>query len=156
VYDKARTGSAGSQNGRAFFGRSAAVPSRGRWRSGLPGGHAAPAAARLTGRENVRPDFARSAAVVSLRPLPTRITTVGRIFSASSRRVISCVLYTSDIDYLPVIETVRRMGKSVFVVGYREAIANDSPFLHVPEWFVDIGKEYMRSNYMTRADALIR
>jgi hypothetical protein len=61
-----------------------------------------------------------------------------------------CVLLTSDIDYLPVIEAVRRMGKQVFVLGYREGISQDSPFLYVPDLFVDIGEEFMRRNYLLK------
>jgi uncharacterized LabA/DUF88 family protein len=40
-----------------------------------------------------------------------------------------CILATSDVDYLPVLKAIRRMGKQVFVIGYGEAIAKDSPFL---------------------------
>ena len=58
-----------------------------------------------------------------------------------------CVLLTSDIDYLPVIEAVRRMGKHVYVLGYGEGIAKDSPFLYLPERFVDIGEGFMKEFY---------
>jgi uncharacterized LabA/DUF88 family protein len=57
----------------------------------------------------------------------------------------TCYLFRSDIDYLPVIEAVRRMGRHVIVVGFGEGIARDSPFLYVPERFVDIGEEFMRA-----------
>ncbi len=58
-----------------------------------------------------------------------------------------CFLATSDIDYLPVIKAVRRMGKQVVVIGYGEAIAKDSPFLYLPETFFDIGQDFMRTTY---------
>jgi uncharacterized LabA/DUF88 family protein len=58
-----------------------------------------------------------------------------------------CVLATSDIDYLPVIRAVRRMGKQVFVMGDKEAIGKDSAFLYLPERFFDVGHEFMRRTY---------
>lgn len=48
------------------------------------------------------------------------------------------VLYTSDVDYLPVIESVRRMGKVVTVRGYKSGLGDESAFLHVPDHFVDL------------------
>jgi uncharacterized LabA/DUF88 family protein len=49
-----------------------------------------------------------------------------------------CKLVTSDADYLPVIEAIRRMGKRVSVIGYRSGVAAQSPFDYVPEVFVDL------------------
>lgn len=63
----------------------------------------------------------------------------------------TCALLTSDIDYLPVIETVRRMGKHVHVAGYPDGLAKDSPFLYVPERFIDIGEDFMRQQYVLKA-----
>jgi uncharacterized LabA/DUF88 family protein len=60
----------------------------------------------------------------------------------------TCLLLTSDIDYLPVIEAVRRMGKHVIVAGYVEGLAKDSPFYYVPEEFVDLGEPVM-SKYLS-------
>jgi uncharacterized LabA/DUF88 family protein len=59
-----------------------------------------------------------------------------------------CVLATSDIDYLPAIKAVRRMGKHVYVIGHGEAIAKDSPFLYLPEIFLDVGQEFMQKTYV--------
>jgi hypothetical protein len=59
-----------------------------------------------------------------------------------------CVLATSDIDYLPAIRAVRRMGKQVFVMGDKEAIGENSPFLYLPERFFDIGQEFMQRTYL--------
>jgi len=39
-----------------------------------------------------------------------------------------CHLYTSDVDFLPVIEAVRSRGKPVYVHGYRNGLAKESPF----------------------------
>jgi uncharacterized LabA/DUF88 family protein len=55
-----------------------------------------------------------------------------------------CRLYTSDADYLPVIQAVRRMGKIVWVYGAREGIPDDSPLLYVPDQFHDIGEAHFR------------
>src|SRR5947209_2292626 len=50
-----------------------------------------------------------------------------------------CLLFTSDVDFLPVIEAVRRIGKLVFVAGYREGLAERSPLEYVPDRFIDLG-----------------
>jgi uncharacterized LabA/DUF88 family protein len=57
-----------------------------------------------------------------------------------------CYLATSDVDYLPVIEAVRRRGKEVFVLGYRNGTGKHSKFEYVPDRFVDIG-EHMKRLY---------
>lgn len=62
-----------------------------------------------------------------------------------------CLMFTSDIDYLPVIHAVRRMGKTVIVFGFVGAIAVDSPFLYVAEQFIDLGS-YTRETYGTKVD----
>ena len=50
-----------------------------------------------------------------------------------------CFLFTSDADFLPAIEAVRRMGKIVWVFGYGSALPKRSPYLYVPDRFVDLG-----------------
>jgi uncharacterized LabA/DUF88 family protein len=52
----------------------------------------------------------------------------------------SCYLLTSDVDFLPVIEAVRRRGKRVLVLGYRQGLAERSPFEYVPDKFFDLEK----------------
>jgi uncharacterized LabA/DUF88 family protein len=61
----------------------------------------------------------------------------------------TCLLATSDADVLPVIDVVRRMGRKVEVIGFKEGMARDSPFLYVPDQFVNIGIEssYMKQRY---------
>jgi len=49
-----------------------------------------------------------------------------------------CHLYTSDIDFLPVIEAVRGQGKQVYVHGYADGLSTDSPFLHACDKFTDL------------------
>jgi len=58
-----------------------------------------------------------------------------------------CALFVSDIDYLPLIETLRSIGKAVYVFGYGEGIAKESPFMYAPDRFIDIGEEFMRKHY---------
>lgn len=49
-----------------------------------------------------------------------------------------CFLFTSDADFLPAVEAVRRMGKNVWVFGYKTELAERSPYLHVPDRFIDL------------------
>ena len=51
-----------------------------------------------------------------------------------------CFLFTSDADFLPAVEAVRRMGKIVWVFGYADALAERSPYLFTPDKFFDLGQ----------------
>lgn len=53
-----------------------------------------------------------------------------------------CHLYTSDVDFLPVIEAVRSRGKQVYVHGFKNGLAKESPLLHVPDLFVDLEETF--------------
>ena len=57
-----------------------------------------------------------------------------------------CALFTSDLDFLPVIESVQRMGKSVWVYGYKSGIGRNSPLEYVPARFVDLGVRMERAS----------
>jgi uncharacterized LabA/DUF88 family protein len=61
----------------------------------------------------------------------------------------TAMLFTSDVDFLPVIEAVRRIGRRVVVIGYKDGLGNNSPFLYAPDEFRDIG-EHMRRAYMLK------
>ena len=50
----------------------------------------------------------------------------------------SCCLFTSDADYLPAVETIRRMGKVVWVFGYGQDLPGDSAYRYVPDKFIDL------------------
>ena len=52
-----------------------------------------------------------------------------------------CCLFTSDVDYIPVIEAVQRMGKSVAVYGYRNGLGKNSSMTYVPDVFYDLTLE---------------
>lgn len=51
----------------------------------------------------------------------------------------ACFLFTSDIDFMPVARIIQRMGKKVFVFGYREGLGALSEFEYAPDAFVDLG-----------------
>ena len=50
-----------------------------------------------------------------------------------------CYLFTSDIDFLPVIRIVQRLGKQVVVFAYKDGLGKRSQLEYVPEAFVDLG-----------------
>jgi len=55
-----------------------------------------------------------------------------------------CHLYTSDVDFLPVIHAIRARGKQVCVHGYKNGLSQRSPLLHVPDQFIDL-EEMLRN-----------
>lgn len=61
-----------------------------------------------------------------------------------------CVLFTSDADFLPAVEAVRRMGRDVFVVGYKEALGSRPLLEFVPDRFVDLGETIVKVCYRPR------
>jgi uncharacterized LabA/DUF88 family protein len=61
-----------------------------------------------------------------------------------------CLLFTSDVDFLPAIQAVRRMGKRVFVWGYREGLSKRSKLEYEPDAFVDL-EVYMTLYYRLKA-----
>jgi uncharacterized LabA/DUF88 family protein len=63
---------------------------------------------------------------------------VRMIHDAHHHAYETCHLYTSDVDFLPVIREVRGIGKQVYVHGYVSGLANQSPMLHEPDLFIDL------------------
>jgi uncharacterized LabA/DUF88 family protein len=57
---------------------------------------------------------------------------------ANANNFGTCYIFTSDVDYQPLIEAVRRMGKAVFVAGYREGLGKNSALDYVPDRFIDL------------------
>jgi uncharacterized LabA/DUF88 family protein len=47
-------------------------------------------------------------------------------------------LFTSDVDFLPAIEAVRRKGKRVYVCGFRSGMGERSRLDDVPDAFIDL------------------
>ena len=79
------------------------------------------------------------------KPKGVDISLAVRMLEDSHRHAFdACHLYTSDVDFLPVIQAIRAQGKQVFVHGYRNGLGQDSPFLHEPDLFVDL-EEMLRS-----------
>jgi uncharacterized LabA/DUF88 family protein len=50
----------------------------------------------------------------------------------------ACVLLTSDVDFVPAIQIVQRLGKPVLVFGYSNGLGSRSLLLHVPDVFLDL------------------
>ena len=50
----------------------------------------------------------------------------------------ACYLFSSDLDFIPVIQAVKRLGKQVIVCGYGHAIGKLSELEFVPDGFADI------------------
>lgn len=50
----------------------------------------------------------------------------------------ACVLLTSDVDFVPAIEVVQRLGKPVLVFGFGSGLGLRSKLLHVPDVFLDL------------------
>jgi uncharacterized LabA/DUF88 family protein len=72
-----------------------------------------------------------------------------RILEDASRNNFDyCILLTTDLDFLPVIDAVRRMGKHVTVMGYKGGMGAKSEFEYVPDRFVDIGESWMKRAYV--------
>jgi uncharacterized LabA/DUF88 family protein len=51
-----------------------------------------------------------------------------------------CHLYTSDVDFAPVIEAIRAQGKQVFVHGYPDGLGQQSKLRIVADQFHDLEK----------------
>jgi len=49
-----------------------------------------------------------------------------------------CYLFSSDLDFVPIVEAVKRIGKQVIVCGYRDALGARSDLEFVPDAFVDL------------------
>lgn len=58
----------------------------------------------------------------------------------------ACILYTSDIDYLPAIEAVRRIGKYVAVASFRSGLGENSAFEYVPDLFYNL-EDLIKNEY---------
>lgn len=67
---------------------------------------------------------------------------VAMILDATNRRELYdvCHLYTSDVDFLPVITAVQNLGKDVCVFGYEDGLGPNSAMWHVPRLFTDLTK----------------
>jgi uncharacterized LabA/DUF88 family protein len=73
-----------------------------------------------------------------------------RILEDAQRDIFdTCYLFTSDVDYIPVIDAMRRMGKRIIVFGYLDGLGNQSPMAYVPDQFIDLAEQM--KNYQLKA-----
>lgn len=49
-----------------------------------------------------------------------------------------CFIFTSDVDFVPAIEIVRRLGRKVYVCGYQEGLGKNSALEYIPDRFIDL------------------
>ena len=76
------------------------------------------------------------------KPKGIDIALAVRVLEDAQRNTFDeCCLFTSDVDYIPVIEAVQRMGKSVAIYGYQNGLGKNSPMTHVPDVFYDLTSE---------------
>ncbi len=79
------------------------------------------------------------------KPKGVDIALAVRMLEDAARQAFDvCHLYTSDVDFLPVVEAVRARGKQVIVHGYRNGLSEHSKLLHVPDQFIDL-EEMLRN-----------
>jgi uncharacterized LabA/DUF88 family protein len=72
------------------------------------------------------------------KPKGVDIALAVQMLEDSQRAFDVCHLYTSDVDFIPVIKAVRARGKQVFVHGYRDGLSDKSPLLHACDLFSDL------------------
>lgn len=76
-----------------------------------------------------------------------------RLLEDSYRHLFDiCYLFTSDADYLPVIQAIQRVGQKVIVFGYKDGMGNNSDLEYVPDAFIDLS-ERMRTYKFKKGEA---
>jgi uncharacterized LabA/DUF88 family protein len=74
-----------------------------------------------------------------------------RLLEDSYRHIFDvCYLFTSDVDYVPVIQAIQRVGQKVIVFGYKDGLGNNSDLEYIPDAFIDLS-EKMRSYTFRKA-----
>jgi uncharacterized LabA/DUF88 family protein len=64
-----------------------------------------------------------------------------RVLEDAYRNVFQeCVIVTSDLDFLPLIQAVQRLGKRVSVAGFRSGLGKSSALEYVPDIFHGLGE----------------
>jgi uncharacterized LabA/DUF88 family protein len=75
------------------------------------------------------------------KPKAVDIALAARMISDAGNNLFEkCHLFSSDGDFIPVVEAVRRTGKIVWVHGYADVLPKESPLMFVPDAFVDLGE----------------
>jgi uncharacterized LabA/DUF88 family protein len=81
---------------------------------------------------------------ISEKPKGVDIGLTVRLLEDAYRHLFDvCFLFTSDVDYIPLIQAIQRIGQKVLVFGYKDGTGIYSDLEHVPDAFIDLG-EYMR------------
>src|SRR5206468_2024229 len=75
--------------------------------------------------EERRQNILRDAQIIE-KPKGVDISLTVRMLEDSHNAFDICHLYTSDVDFLPVIQAVRARGKHVFVYGYKNGLGKNS------------------------------
>jgi uncharacterized LabA/DUF88 family protein len=57
----------------------------------------------------------------------------------------SCLLFTSDADFIPAIQAVRTLGKNVWVYGFDSGLGKNSEFAHVPDRYFDLSRSIRKA-----------
>ena len=97
---------------------------------------------------NRRRDLLVSEGIIE-KPKGVDISLAVRVLEDAYRGIFNiCYSFTSDIDFLPVIRVLQRLGKKVLVFGYEDGLASQSELAFVPDAFVDLGA-HMRNCYTT-------
>jgi len=99
---------------------------------------------------NRRRDIRDSAGLIE-KPKGVDIELVVRMMEDAERLEV-CHLYTSDIDFLPVIRAVRAKGKLVYVFGFDGGIASESPFRTQCDGFTDL-TDMLRTKFVPTGPA---
>jgi uncharacterized LabA/DUF88 family protein len=89
--------------------------------------------------EERRQNILRDSQIIE-KPKGVDIALAVRMLEDSHNSFDVCHLYTSDVDFLPVIHAVRGRGKRVFVYGFKNGLGKTSELLTVPDLFVDLGE----------------
>jgi uncharacterized LabA/DUF88 family protein len=84
------------------------------------------------------------------KPKGLDIALAVRVLEDAYRNIYDlCVLFTSDVDYLPLIEAVQRLGKKAVIAGYKNGLGRHSRLEYVPDQFIDltehVQRKYIRS-----------
>jgi uncharacterized LabA/DUF88 family protein len=75
------------------------------------------------------------------KPKGVDIALAVRMLEDAHRRIYDvCHLYTSDVDFVPVIKAVMACGIQVCVHGYKNGLSQQSDLLHVPDLFTDLAE----------------
>lgn len=72
---------------------------------------------------------------------------------AYHNNVDACYLFSSDVDFLPVIRAIRRFGKQVVVFGYSNGLGSRSELEYLPDVFINLdGRMQWHAHELSKVD----